>query len=342
VAAPDLVRVAHRCLRDLAEIEPHHHVLVVTDDETAEVAAAWSAAATALAAEVVTLRMEPRARHGEEPPPLVAAAMRAADVVVQAVAYALTHTDASRAAMAAGAQVFVLRGITAEMMRSDLMRVDYAALRSVTERVAERLRGGGELRITTPAGTDVRCRIDGREVFVLAGGTGPGRFGGARSGEAALAPIEGSAQGTVVIEHAMDNLGLIDAPIALELRGGEVVRITGGSSARELERLVDEAGPGARNLAEIAIGTNPAARLTANIAEAKKVLGTVHVAVGDNLSLGGSVRAGLHLDGLLLEPTLTVDGRALVDGGRLQLEDPGLEDDPAQGDPAPAEGGGGT
>ncbi|MBA2666514.1 MAG: hypothetical protein H0U69_05710 [Trueperaceae bacterium] len=177
----DLVRVAHRCLRDLAEIDPEHHVLVVTDDETNEVAAAWAAAAAALAAEVVTLRMDGRRRHGEEPPPIVASAMLAADVIVQAVARALTHTDASRAAMAAGAQIFVLRGITAEMMRSDLMRVDYAALRRVTAALAALLESGAGLHLTSPAGTDLRCSVAGRTAFALAGGTGPGRFGGARS-----------------------------------------------------------------------------------------------------------------------------------------------------------------
>jgi leucyl aminopeptidase (aminopeptidase T) len=324
-ADADLVRFAHRCLRDLAEIEPHHHVLVVTDDETHEVAAAWAAAAVTLAAEVVTMRMEPRGRHGEEPPPTVASAMLAADVVVQAVSRALTHTDASRAAMAAGAQIFVLRGITAAMMRSDLMRVDYAALRRVTQALADHLDAASDLHLTSPAGTDLRCSVAGRIAFALAGGTGPGRFGGARSGEAAIAPAEGTAEGVIVIEHAMDDLGALDAPIRLTFRGGVVTDIEGGGSARTLRRLVDEAGEGASNLAEIAVGTNPNARLSINLAEAKKVLGTVHVALGDNMSLGGTVRSALHLDGMVLSPTLVVDGRTLVDGGALiDADAPGM------------------
>ncbi|TVR98104.1 MAG: aminopeptidase [Trueperaceae bacterium] len=318
MAAPDLVRVAHRCLRDLTELEPHHHVLVVTDDETADVAEAWSAAAAALAAEVVTIRMEPRRRHGEEPPPAVAQAMLGADLIVQAVSRALTHTDASRAAMARGSQVFVLRGITAAMMRGELMKVDYAELRRVTGALAARLQGGEAAHLTSPAGTDLRFGLEGRSAFALAGGTGPGRFGGARSGEAAIAPVEGSAEGVIVIEHAMDDLGALDAPIRLTCRAGRVARIEGGASAAELGRMLAEAGEGADNLAEVAIGTNPAARLSDNLAEAKKVRGTVHVALGDNVSLGGSVRSGLHLDGMVLAPTLSVDGDVLVRDGVLQ------------------------
>lgn len=325
MAAPDLVRIAHRCLRDLTELEPQHHVLVVTDDETAEVAEAWAAAAATLATEVMTMRMETRARHGAEPPPAVAQAMLGADLIVQAVSRALTHTDASRAAMARGAQVFVLRGITAAMMRSDLMRVDYAQLRRVTGALAARLEAGDEAHLTSPAGTDLRFRVSGRRAFALAGGTGPGRFGGARSGEAAIAPSEGSAEGVVVIEHAMDDLGLLDAPIRLSLSAGRVTRVEGGTSAATLERLLAEAGEGATNLAEVAIGTNPAARLSANLAEAKKVRGTVHVALGDDVSLGGSVRAALHLDGMVLSPTLRVGDDVLVRDGVLV---PGAAGDP--------------
>jgi len=325
MTASDLVRVAYRCLRDLTELEPHHHVLVVTDDATAEVAAAWAAAATALAAEVITIRMEPRRRHGSEPPPAVAQAMLGADLIIQAVSRALTHTDASRAAMARGAQVFVLRGITADMMRSDLMRVDYTELRRVTLALAARLEGGRHAHLTSPAGSDLHFEVSGRRALALAGGTGPGRFGGARSGEAAIAPAPGSAHGVIVIEHAMDDLGRLDAPIRLTLEAGTVRDVTGGASAARLRRLLDEAGAGATNLAEVAIGTNPAASLSDNLAEAKKVRGTVHVALGDDVSLGGSVRAAVHLDGMVLAPTLRVDGDVLVQDGVLRgagLDDP--------------------
>ena len=316
--ASDLVRIAHRCLRDLTEVAPHHHVLVVTDDETAEVAAAWAAAACSLAAEVITIRMEPRRHHGAEPPPAVAQAMLGADLIVQAVSRALTHTDASRAAMARGSQVFVLRCITAAMMRSDLMRVDYAELKRVTAALAERLAGGEQAHLTSPAGSDLRFSVAGRRAFALAGGTGPGRFGGARSGEAAIAPAPGTAEGVVVIEHAMDDLGRLDAPIRLTIRAGRVTRVEGGESASALRAMLAAAGEGADNLAEVAIGTNPAARLSDNLAEAKKVRGSVHVALGDDVSLGGSVRAALHLDGMVLNPTLLVDDDVLVAGGNLR------------------------
>lgn len=316
---PELHRVAYRCLSQLAQIEPHHHVLVVTDSLTRPIAEVFAAAATAMAKEVVVMTMELRRKHGEEPPRAVAAAMATSDVIVQAVSYALTHTDATREALARKAQVFVLRGITEEMMLSDLMKVDYQELRRVTELVAERLSNGEVVHLTSEAGTDLRFSIKGRSAMALAGGTRPGHFGGARSGEAALAPVEGTAEGVIIIEHSMDNIGRLDIPIRLKIVRGRVTDIQGGLAAEHLQRLLAESDEQAANLAEFAIGTNPNARLSGNLAEDKKVKGSVHVALGDNVSLGGLVKSNLHLDGMILRPTVKVDGKPIVKEGQLWL-----------------------
>lgn len=317
---PELLGVAHRCLTQLAEIHPEHTVLVVTDAETQTVGEAFAAAAEPLARHTLLLRMPMGAKHGEEPPEAVAAAMSRTDVIVQAVKYSLTHTDATRAALARNAQVFVLRGATEEMLLSDIVDVDFDELKRVTNAVAERLSDGSKVRVTTPVGTDLQLGIEGRQARALAGGTGPGRFGGPRSGEAAIAPVEGTAQGVVMIEHSMDNLGLLDAPIELTVADGRVTDIRGGDSAAELRRILALSDENATNLAEFAIGTNPNARLTGNLATDKKVRGSVHVALGDSLSLGGTVRSDLHLDGMLLRPTVLVDGSPLVVAGELVLD----------------------
>ena len=76
----------------------------------------------------------------------------------------------------------------------------------------------------------------------------------------------------------------------------------------------------ARNIAEFAIGTNPNARLIGNLAEDKKLLGTVHFAIGDNKSLGGTVEARVHLDGLMVKPTVIADNKLIiVEDGKLMV-----------------------
>ena len=76
----------------------------------------------------------------------------------------------------------------------------------------------------------------------------------------------------------------------------------------------------ARNIAEFAIGTNPFARLIGNLAEDKKLAGTVHFAIGDNKSLGGSVESIIHLDGLMVKPTVIADNdKIIVKDGKLMV-----------------------
>jgi leucyl aminopeptidase (aminopeptidase T) len=320
VRNPELLAVARRCLDQLAQVAPEHRVLVLTDEPTRLIGAVFARAAEDLALVVRLLEIPVTAKHGAEPPEQAAAAMLGADVVVQAVKHALTHTDATRAAMARGAQVLVLRGMTEGIMLSDIMDVDYVALRRVTGAVADRLTNAGSVYLTSPAGTDLRFSIAGRTATALAGGTAPGRFGGPRSGEAAIAPLEGSAEGVAVIEHSMDNLGLLEEPVRLTFRGGRLASVDGGVAAGRLLALLEASDENAANLAEFAIGTNPNARLTGNLATDKKVKGSVHLALGDSLSLGGTVRSDLHVDGMVLSPTVLVDGWPLVVAGALSRE----------------------
>jgi leucyl aminopeptidase (aminopeptidase T) len=76
-----------------------------------------------------------------------------------------------------------------------------------------------------------------------------------------------------------------------------------------------------RNIAEFAIGTNPNARLTGNLVEDKRLLGTVHFAIGDSMSLLGKVDASIHLDGLMLKPTVVADEKiVIVENGKLNID----------------------
>ena len=115
----------------------------------------------------------------------------------------------------------------------------------------------------------------------------------------------------------MTDLGTLTEPIAWTVRDGEAVSFAGGVEARRLEEAIDGV-PNARNIAELGIGLNPAANLDGEITEAKKRAGTAHMALGDSAGgYGGLVESPVHLDGLMLDVTITVDGRTVVDAGEL-------------------------
>lgn len=180
------------------------------------------------------------------------------------------------------------------------------------------LDAGRSVRVTAANGTDVSFSIDGCHAFSLDGYFHE-EYGFATlpPGESPTHPKEGTANGTIVIDVSMDGIGRLDDPITLEVVDGFVRGVTGGEEAAQLREIFGDADENARNLAEFAIGTNPAAKLIGNLAEDKKLAGTVHFAVGDNESLGGSTASSIHLDGVLRYPTVEVDGERLVEAGSL-------------------------
>jgi leucyl aminopeptidase (aminopeptidase T) len=116
----------------------------------------------------------------------------------------------------------------------------------------------------------------------------------------------------------MAGLGLIkNVNIKIEVEKGYATKITGGTAARKLKVMLDKVGKQARNIAEFGIGTNDSAKLSGLLLEDEKVMGTIHIAVGNNISMGGSVNVPIHLDGVVKKPTVWMDGKLLMKDGKL-------------------------
>jgi len=322
MAEMEMMRTAFSLAGEVLGVKAGERVLIVTDEIKQAVGRVLALACRALGAETVLAWMPATGEHGNEPPQTIAAAMRAAEVVLAPTSQAITHTRARLEASRAGARVAILRGVDEEMMIRGGMTVDFGQLRERNERLRQALAGADRVEVTSAAGTEVSFSVAGRRFFSLDGfyhqETG---FAALPPGEVPTSPVEGTTNGTIVFDYSMDSLGRLSQPLALTVRAGQVESVAGGArEVQALERLF-QGDESARNIAEFAIGTNPRARLIGNLAEDKKLLGTVHFAIGDNLSLGGSVESSIHFDGLMLAPTVTVDGRVLVQEGRLLIEE---------------------
>lgn len=201
------------------------------------------------------------------------------------------------------------------------MAVDWQSLAERTARLAAAMNQGVVIRLSTPAGTHLTFSIEGRHAASDDGLlTKPGSFGNLPAGEVYLAPLEGTAEGVLVTEYAPTRK--LTSPLSLEIRGGEVVTITGDDPHRHwLERKFAESDQN-RNIAELGIGTNDRATRPDNVLEAEKILGTVHIALGDNSGFGGVVSTPFHEDYVLYRPTLVAVARdgseqVILDDGRL-------------------------
>jgi len=314
----EIIQTAERLVREVMGVKEEDHVLVVTDVAKITVGKAFTVACRALGAETVMALMPLTGEHGNEPPVTIAAAMKAADVVFAPTTHAITHTRARLEAFKAGTRIAILRGVDEDMMIKGAMTVDFQELRARTEKVAHALSEADEITVTSSAGTDVTFKITHRKAFSLDGYFHEDYgFAALPPGEAPTCPVEGTTNGMIVFDYSMDSLGRLSTPLALKVKDGKVVSVSGeGGEVHAIERLF-ERDQTARNIAEFAIGTNPNARLIGNLAEDKKLLGTVHFAIGDNKSLGGDVESSVHLDGLMLEPRVIADKKVLVENRKI-------------------------
>ena len=307
-------------IRDCMGAKKNEKILIITDELKREIGLSLHENAIRLGYFSILVEMKSGKINGEEPSPEVAELMQKFDVVFCPTAKSLTHTDARRAASAKGVRIATFPGITKDVMIRG-MNADYKAISKRTIKLQKILEKGKNVRVTAPAGTDISFEITGRKVIPSKGlFHAKGESGNLPTGETFLAPIEGTSNGVFVVDGSMAGLGLIkNAKIKIEVENGYATKITGGVLAKKLKLMLDKVGKEARNIAEFGIGTNDSAKLSGILLEDEKVMGTIHIAVGNNVSMGGSVNVPIHLDGVVKKPTVWMDGKLLMKDGKLLI-----------------------
>jgi leucyl aminopeptidase (aminopeptidase T) len=262
-------------------------------------------------------------KHGTYPGKEVEEKMKSADVGVAITNFSLTHTDVRVNACKVGRRVLSMPMFMAEMFYpGGPMNADYREVDKETRKIAEWITKANEARVTSPGGTDITLSLKDRKGMVDSGiFTDKGAWGNLPSGEAYCAPVEGTANGKLVVEPSW--YPDLKEKMTLIFKNGYVTEIVGGGKiGDEYRNLLDfkkkeEPYISRRNLAELGIGTNPNAKRPDNILEAEKIKGTVHLAIGDNSHMGGKVSADLHQDFIIPKPTWMLDGKPVMKDGKL-------------------------
>jgi leucyl aminopeptidase (aminopeptidase T) len=313
----DLERAIQTVVTRCLAVKPGEDVLVVADTGTRELGDAMRAEAARAGADAVLALMDPRAESGNEPPPTIAGALAACDVYIVPTTHSLSHTKARKAATEAGARGATLPGVTEDLL-ARLMAIDFDALATRCVAVADLLTAGDEAHITCPLGTDLRLDLRGRSGISDDGLlVEPGAFGNLPCGEGFIAPAGGNGR---MVASSLASVGLAEGePPVLTIDEGRLVSATRPQGERLLAILHEHGGELGTNLAELGVGTNDAATLTGNVLEDEKILGTIHVAFGASAGIGGTVSVPVHLDCVVLDASLTVDGTPVLDAGRFAL-----------------------
>ncbi len=316
----ELKNAAEIALRDCMAVKSGEKVLVITDKPARKIGYALWEGAKEMGAEAIFTEIITPKSNGEEPPGPVSELMKLVDVILIPTSKSLSHTDSRREASKAGVRIATLPGITEDMMTRTL-NADYKEIARKSDALAEVISNASNIRITTEKGTDVNLYVEGRDGHSDTGlNHKAGDFSNLPAGEAYVAPVEGKSEGVIVFDGSMAGVGILtDEVIKVAVEGGFAAEITGGQGAEKLYSIMEPFGKFAFNVAELGIGTHDKALITGEVLEDEKVIGTVHIAFGDNKSMGGTVRVASHLDGVIKEPTVIVDGDKVMDKGEILI-----------------------
>ncbi|WP_430639111.1 aminopeptidase [Haloferax volcanii] len=313
----DYREVATRLLTENMNASPGETLLVVTDTDTNHIGRALFEVGVDLGLDSGLFEIPPMERNGMEPPESVACAMESADVVVCPTSASLTHTRAREAATEAGARVATMPGITDQMFSAGAITADYEEVERLTAALTEKLTAADEARIES-GGASATMSLSGRDGIPSDGIiAAPGDSGNLPSGESYVAPVEGTATGTLVFDGGLAGVGVLDDPLTVELDAGHITSVEGAAADEFLDATSGD--DCARRVCELGLGTNPAASIIGTVLEDEKVYGTCHVAFGDNLGFGGTIDCDSHLDGVILEPTVSLDGDVVVADGEVRV-----------------------
>ena len=310
-----LRKAAERAVRQSLRLRPGERFLLVTDTAKLEIAEALAFWAKRAGAETTTYLMTEALRPIVEPPRLLREAAKRAT----AIAYVLEARAEEKPFRGflvktgrARSRILMMPGLTRDMMVR-LVDIDYDKLKRFTAKVIRSVRGAADVEVSNPSGTSLRFSVEGRRWVAGAGDIGrKGCLGNLTAGECYTAPVEDSFNGRIALSLIDDQLG----PGIMEFKRGRLVSWRGRGVGAILRLVGDDIS--GRIIGEFGIGTNPGARISANMLEAEKAFGTAHFAIGDSYGLGKNASPH-HYDALVEKVTVTAGGKAILRDGRFEI-----------------------
>ncbi len=309
---PAMISAALRAMEAALELRPDDHVLVVGDEVCGACPGAFAAAARRYGCRVSTFELPPTGRPLDEIPAALAALIPGPSVVVNAIPGHTAETPFRIAWLNLVERQGNIRmghapGISEDMMTGGSLDVDYRRMQLRERLMLDLLEGAETVRLRSCLGTDLSVDVRGR-TFISDLKASPECCVNLPCGEIYCAPVEGSAEGVLVIDGPIGHEGLPPMPVRIEVAAGLVKSVVCDDALWQ-ERMSrhfrhDE---GAAMVCELGMGLNPGARLVGRMLEDEKALRTAHVAFGDNRGFpGGAVHSGMHLDCLVHLPTVEV------------------------------------
>ena len=317
-----LQKAAEKILRDIIVLKSNESLLIVTDKNKKEIAEVFFEEGKKITENIKIIKTPITEIDGQEPPAEVAEEMLKHDIELLITKKSLTHTKAAINAAKNKARVVAsMPDITADILIR-FSKADINLMQSLGNKLRNLIEDTDWIRIKTDKGTDLRFSVTSdRFLFDYSSIIGKkGEVGNIPLGEVCCRIPDSNANGKFVIDLSVIG-GIVDKPIEVIVKDNYAVDIKGGKTAEKLKATLEKYGKKAFFVAELGIGTNNTAKITGNVLEDEKVLGTCHIALGNDTGFrGGKNYVPIHLDCVIDKPTIYFDDKKIMEKGQFLIK----------------------
>lgn len=201
-------------------------------------------------------------------------------------------------------------GVHVDSFVSLIGRLNFKAQKIFQGRLTERTRNAKIMRITTPSGGDVTFENNPKWPIMNEDGSADTPGSHMMAGQIGWTPFFESINGTIIFDGSVYPLGLIDVPIKLHIKEGNIVKIEGGRMAFEYEKFLKSFNhPMMLRMAHLCYGLNRGAKLSGNTMEDERVWGCIEWGIGavGPMYVPEGVEAPAHSDGICLNASVWLD-----------------------------------
>ena len=314
-----LEKAVEKILYDCLRINPRESVLILIDEFNREIGQKFLKKILSEKIDAALLEIENINNKNPEPSTIAQKIAKQVSVVIVFTNHSLLHSKFKNSICHNGGRIlFITNFFEQSFLRA--INTNFEILENKSRRFADLFSISKEIKLTTPAGTNLTFRIARHKGAVHSCNVNePGSFSFLPAGEASVTPDRGTSQGIIVVDGSIPFIGKIENPIEICVKDGSGYKLTGKKEAEKLRKILKPFGKSSRNIAEFGIGTNPNAILTGDSIEDEKVLGMAHVALGDPAFEGGSFKNNPHIDLILKKPTVMMDGHLVLENGKMMI-----------------------
>ena len=264
-----------------------------------------------------TILSEINLNTNHEPPPSLIKMMMHIDACIIVTSKCLYYNNELKTACYHGSRILFISNLSLDDFARSI-NTDYKFIIEKSQLLADLLTIGKIIDLTTPAGTNIKIAIKHCKAEA---GTGivhnAGIYANMPAGEAFISPAPKHTNGIVIVDGSLGGFNIIKNPIKLRIKNGYVEQIMGSYDAQYLRKKIKPFGKQARNLIEFGIGTNPKAVITGKSKEDIKVLGTVHITIGNTMLEDSKNFKKWYIDLVLKNSTVKIDQHIIIKNGQL-------------------------